>query len=115
MVNAGLIEIILREQDDPGCSTTRQIRDIYNNRSGEDPILQNSDLDKEFQSFLLKALQAFPRPVDDDDDEEDKPISYTVKLKDSDDNSTPSMKKQKNKVKAMKNQVMRISHQQHHQ
>ncbi|CAM4988959.1 unnamed protein product, partial [Rotaria socialis] len=31
--------------------------------------------------------------VDDDDDEEDKPISYTVKLKDSDDNSTPSMKR----------------------
>ncbi|CAF1495854.1 unnamed protein product [Rotaria magnacalcarata] len=115
MVNAGLIEIILREQDDPGCATTRQIRDIYNNRSGEDPILQNSDLDKEFQSFLFKALQAFPRPVDDNDDDEDKPISYTVKLKDSDDNSTPTMKKQKNKVKAMKNQVMKNSHQQHHQ
>jgi hypothetical protein len=38
-------------------STTRQIRDIYNIRSGEDPILQHSDEDKQFQKILLKALE----------------------------------------------------------
>ncbi|CAF0802878.1 unnamed protein product [Rotaria sordida] len=97
MVNVGLVEIILREQDNPGCSTTRQIRDIYNNRSGEDPIIQNSDQDKEFQSILLKAIQTLPMADDDndddDDDDEDKPISYTVKLKDSDESSTPTIKR----------------------
>ncbi|CAF0752717.1 unnamed protein product [Rotaria sordida] len=97
MVNVGLVEIILREQDNPGCSTTRQIRDIYNNRSGEDPIIQNSDQDKEFQSILLKSIQTLPMADDDndddDDDDEDKPISYTVKLKDSDESSTPTIKR----------------------
>ncbi|CAF1084767.1 unnamed protein product [Rotaria sp. Silwood1] len=89
MVNVSLIETILHEQDDPGCSTTREIRNIYNTRSGEDPIIQNSDEDNEFQLILLKAIQALPTADDnddddDDDDDEDKPISYTVKLKDSD-------------------------------
>ncbi|CAF0804068.1 unnamed protein product [Rotaria sordida] len=97
MVNVDLVEIILREQDNPGCSTTRQIRDIYNNRSGEDPIIQNSDEDKEFQSILLKSIQTLPMADDDndddDDDDEDKPISYTVKLKDSDESSTPTIKR----------------------
>jgi rRNA maturation protein Rpf1 len=39
------------------CSTTRQIRDLYNIRSGEEPIIQHSDDDKEFQKILLKALE----------------------------------------------------------
>ncbi|CAF2787198.1 unnamed protein product [Rotaria sp. Silwood2] len=99
MVNTSLIEIILREQEDPSCSTTRQIRDIYNIRSGEEPIIQESDEDKEFQSILLKAIQAFLMADNDDDDDddvdddEDKPISYTVKLKDSDESDTPTMKR----------------------
>jgi hypothetical protein len=38
-------------------STTRQIRDLYNIRSGGTPILQHSDDDKEFQSILIKALE----------------------------------------------------------
>jgi len=88
MVNVSLIEAILREQDDPGSSTTRQIRDIYNIRSGEDAITQHSDEDEQFQTILLKALEAFST-VDDNDE----PISYTVKLKDSDDSSTPTMKR----------------------
>ena len=88
-------------------STTRQIRDLYNIRSGANPILQHSDDDKEFQSILLKALevklknlqikiffilyiQAFSIP---DDDDEDQPISYTVKLKDSDEGGTPTLKR----------------------
>jgi hypothetical protein len=49
------------------------------------------------------------------DDDEDKPISYTVKLKDSDDSSTPTMKKQKNKVIVMKHQVILKNLQQHRQ
>ena len=75
MVNVSLIETILREQDHPGYryyflfidnhrnifslsrSTTRQIRDLYNNRSGEDPILQHSDQDKLFQTMLVKTLE----------------------------------------------------------
>jgi hypothetical protein len=92
MVNVSLIEAILGEQDNPGHSTTRQIRDLYNIRSGEDPILQHSDEDKLFQTMLLKALEKLPA-ADDDDDDDDQPISYTVKLKDSDDSSTPTMKR----------------------
>lgn len=81
------------------CSTTRQIRDLYNNRSGEDPIIQNSDLDREFQAILLKAIQAFPMDDDDEEDfdEDDKPISYTVKLKDSDDISPSKVRSQRAK------------------
>ncbi|CAF3550901.1 unnamed protein product [Adineta steineri] len=78
MVNSSLVEAILLEQDNPSSSTTRQIRDIYNIRSGEDPIAQHSDQDKEFQSILFKTLATIPA-VDSDEDE---PISYTVKLKD---------------------------------
>jgi hypothetical protein len=42
-------------------STTRQIRDLYNIRSGEDPILQHSDEDKLFQTMLLKALEVITK------------------------------------------------------
>ena len=77
MVNTSLVEAILREQKNPGyvmmilsnwkkwswqfllfsCSTTRQIRDLYNSRSGDDPIIPQSDEDKQFQKLLLKALE----------------------------------------------------------
>jgi hypothetical protein len=33
------------------------MRDLYNIRSGEEPIMQHSDEDQEFQSILLKALE----------------------------------------------------------
>jgi hypothetical protein len=42
------------------CSTTRQIRQIYNIRSGEEAIIQHTDEDKEFQTILLKALEVKP-------------------------------------------------------
>ncbi|CAF0733183.1 unnamed protein product [Adineta steineri] len=111
MVNSSLVEAILLEQDNPSSSTTRQIRDIYNIRSGEDPIAQHSDQDKEFQSILFKTLATIPA-VDSDEDE---PISYTVKLKDSDENITPTMKKPTKKVKVKNHQVIQKNHQQHHQ
>jgi len=37
-------------------ATTRQIRDLYNHRSGEEPIIPHSDQDREFQKLLLQAL-----------------------------------------------------------
>lgn len=85
MVNVTLIETILREQDDPGSSTTRQIRDLYNGRSGDEPIQQHTDEDKEFQRILMKTLELFAGP--------EESISYTVKLKDADENRTPTVKK----------------------
>ncbi len=87
------------------CSTTRQIREIYNIRSGEEAIIQHTDEDKEFQTILLKALEVkqfqtihfrniyFLQTFPVADDDEETPISYTVKLKDSDDSSTPTMKR----------------------
>ena len=80
MVNVSLVEVILREQEDPGSvrrvilahhtlhsprsSTSRKIRELYNTRSGEDAIVQHTDEDKEFQSILLRALEVNGKHTD---------------------------------------------------
>ena len=38
-------------------ATTRQLREIYNSRSGEEPIVQYSEEDQQFQAILVKAIQ----------------------------------------------------------
>jgi hypothetical protein len=69
---------------------------------------------KRIFQIKLFFIQTFPAAAVEDDDE-DTPISYTVKLKDSDESITPTMKKQKNIVKVMKHQVIQKNHRQHHQ
>ncbi|CAF0714642.1 unnamed protein product [Adineta steineri] len=61
MVNSSLVEAILLEQDNPSCSTTRQIRDIYNIRSASADLDKNQNVSvRQFHDCCVtKNIQLF--------------------------------------------------------